>query len=158
MYFIHNLRKVIKDTDLEILFANHDLRNNIGIAIFYLELLTRENSSLQQNEYIEVAEQVLNTAMILTEVIAGNSPQNKPIDEKHSTLILTSVQNQSIKYSGPDYQKMKGKYPIEINDRYDLLDDHIFIDIDRSALSRLNIILSPYIDVKSTANLCAVAT
>lgn len=127
----------MSNKELEISFANHDIRNHIGVAISYLQLLTMENSSLQDNESIKAVVQGLNAAVILTETIADNLPKNNHSNEKHSELIAASVRDQISNHTKPDYQKMKGMYPLDIEDSYDLLDEDKFIAINPLTLSRL---------------------
>jgi len=127
----------MSDKEQEILFANHDLRNKIGIAISHLQLLTMENPDLQKSRYITAAVESLNIAVKFTETIVEKLSPDESSNENSSDLIVASVKNQLNNHTKPDYQKMKDVYPLDIEDSYDLLDEDKFIAINPHTLSRL---------------------
>jgi|GEM_PF-2866543 len=125
------------DTKFDVLTASHDIRNNVSVAISYLQLLTMDIEGLQDNEYISSSIQALYSAIDLSEIITTNA--NQPLDQRNiaPNLVLASVTNQINTYTKPHYQKMKGMYPIDIQDVYDLSDEDKFIAINPASLSRL---------------------
>ena len=61
---------VSKKNDPDVLFLNHDLRNNIGAAISHAQLLTMTNPALEGEKNITAIVESLRQAILLTEKIS----------------------------------------------------------------------------------------
>lgn len=130
-------------TDLA--FKVHDLRNSIGGALSFLDLLTIENEELASQEYIVAAIEGLNHAIeaskeisISIETDCQERPNNnKKGNENDDSLVATSVFTQLKEYMPKEYERLNKKHPIDITYSCTLGSEDKYFAINQSKISSL---------------------
>ncbi len=141
----------------DIAFINHNLRNNIGVAISYLQLMTIDSPDLDNNDLFKFALENLNHSIELTETISVKCKANKADLTKHNPeLTIVPLKEYLENQAKPWFDKMRKMYDIEIIDTYKMLDEEKYIIVDANAnhLARENIINNA---VKAGATLLTVS-
>lgn len=90
-----------------IALLNHDIKNNIGVAITYMELLSLDYPELKNNEYIQATTEILRHANELSGKI---SLQCKSEEEEQrardSGLVKLAVKEHAFKNVKPSYDHL----------------------------------------------------
>lgn len=100
----------MKHTESEISLINHDLKNNVGAAISYLQLLSLDYPELDDNEYIQAVTAVLVRANELSQDIAVLSHPSENIDES-SGLIKLNLKEHIFPLVKASYEDIHIMYP-----------------------------------------------
>jgi light-regulated signal transduction histidine kinase (bacteriophytochrome) len=117
---------------------NHDLKNNIGIATTYLELLAIQQPNLATNECIVAAIESLVRANELSQEIAARCKSGETAGEiEPSNLVKIAVKEHAFANIKPSYERLRKMYPqLTINDTYKVIDDEKYMMLDQSVLPR----------------------
>lgn len=104
---------MIKKRDLLVL--NHDVNNQLGVAMGNFELMILKNPSLQDSPHAKRLENSLLRARDLSHELAQqyeDSNNNEPANEG---LVLIPIQSHFLGTSQPAYDELMARYNIQIN-------------------------------------------
>lgn len=132
--------KVIKTTEPNILFLNHDLRNNVGAAISHAQLLTIDNPELEGEENITAIVENLKKAILLTEKISlsiSDEEDEESVSENGPLLTLLPLNNEYFESVKASYKKLSRMYPIQFNITSEIRNGSYFIKLYLDTLNAL---------------------
>lgn len=125
------------ETKFNLQFTNHDMRNYIGAAISYFQLLEIDYPELKGNKNIGYAVESLRQAISLSQDITNQHEDVKEADDSFPNLLTSPVKELITKYTKPSYKKYKKIYPIEINVSYTFLKEEKFAAINPVTVNRV---------------------
>ena len=128
------------DRNKRILKINHDVNNQLGVALGYLDLLLESNPQLNDMSYGKLSFQGLLRARELCVELAMSCDDNditNEINSNTSKLSVIHAQNFFTKISKPGFEELKKRYDIEISAEYSLLDEDKYINVDPLAIKSL---------------------
>jgi len=131
---------VIKTTEPNILFLNHDLRNNVGAAISHAQLLTIDNPELEGEENITAIVENLKKAILLTEEISfsmSNEKGEESVSENGPLLTTFPLNNEYFESIKASYKEFSRMYPIQFNISFEIRNGSYFIKLNLDALNAL---------------------
>lgn len=106
----------------DILALNHDVNNQLGIAMGNLEIMMMKFPSLQETDHAERLENGLLRARDLSKELAQTYVDSDNVDLGEKDFVLISVQEHLIESAQPAYDKLMEIYNINITLRVDMVD------------------------------------
>ena len=132
------------DYSKDALYLNHDLNNQLGYALGYLELMLEKDESLKDNNFANKSLMGLLRARELSFELATKLSKNshKDLVESKPGFELLPMGHHLIKNVKLGFDKLRKLYPIKINDTYDILEQnkHIYVNPKKLIRIRENII------------------
>jgi signal transduction histidine kinase len=98
-----------------VLFLNHDVNNQLGIALGNFELMMMKNPDLQETKYADRITKGLMRARDLSQELAQTYTDADKTDPTKKDFVLIGVQEHFLKNSEPAYDKLMEVYNIKIN-------------------------------------------
>jgi signal transduction histidine kinase len=105
-----------------ILFLNHDVNNQLGIAMASFELLLLKTPELQQSPYAERITKGLLRARDISRELAQTYQESGKSELTKKDFQLIAVQEHFLKNSQPAYDKLMEIYNIKINLHITMID------------------------------------
>lgn len=133
----------MKNSISNISFLNHDLKNNIGAAISFIQLIELNHPEFEGDECIHAISEALSRAYELTEKIAVASKSDLEEKDNNTELVKIAVKEHAFSNVEPAYEQLRKLYPqLIINDSYKALDEekYILLNVKALTLFRENII------------------
>jgi signal transduction histidine kinase len=128
---------MIANNETEIALINHDLRNNVGAAISFLQMLTISSPQLKDNEYLKRVLANLDHSVELTRTISENCKVEKDqITGRRPDLSIVSIQQYWGEYAKEAYQNLRTMYDVDITESYKTLDEEKYIAINFEEIDR----------------------
>ena len=128
--------KNLKD---DISVINHNLRNNIGVAISYMQLIQLDQSSMLENTYFKAASEDLKGAIELTTEISllCKNEVNSEDAVTDNNLPKIEVKAQLFEHAKAVYEKFRKRYTLNISDVYKEIDEEKYIAINDVSLNKV---------------------
>lgn len=125
------------NNETDIALINHDLRNNVGAAISFLQMLTISYPQLKDNEYLKRVVANLNHSVELSGTISQNCKVDKSrITGHRSDLNVVSIKQYWAEYTKKAYENLQNMYDVEINVSYKTLEEDKYIAINFGEIDR----------------------
>lgn len=125
------------DNETDIALINHDLRNNVGAAVSFLQLLIMSSPQLKDNEYLKSALANLNHSLELSLAISKNCKVDKKvITGKRTDLSIVPIKEYWQEYAKQAYNNLRTMYGIEITENYKTIDEEKYIAINFEEIDR----------------------
>jgi len=111
----------------KVLFLNHDVNNQLGIALGYFELLLDKVSGLKNDPHASyILKSLLRTRDLSSELALACMDDGDSRSMAENDLTVVSVQNQLLKNAIPSYQKMMGNCGIKVSIKTTVIDEEKF--------------------------------
>lgn len=128
----------MKNDDVNIAFINHDLKNSLGAAISYLQLVTMELPELSNNVCLTAAIESLDRAHELSnEISLCSENENINLANEKSGFITIPVKEHAFANVKPAYERLRKMYPqLTINDTYHTIEEDKNMTVNPEVLLR----------------------